>query len=165
MNDSGDVVGSSETASGETHAFLWTRKDGMTDLGTLPGGTYSSAEDVNESDDVVGSSESASSPNHAFRWTKSDGMLDLGTFPGGIFSYAAGVNNSGDVVGTSNAASGGGLFFWTRKDGMIDVGALAGVRGGAMDVNAKRRRDSWSGRYWARTSDLRLVEAALSQLS
>ena len=40
VNDSGQVVGGSQTASGANHAFLWTQAGGMVDLGTL-GGTFS----------------------------------------------------------------------------------------------------------------------------
>ena len=36
------------------HAFLWTRTEGLIDLGTLPGGTNSRALSVNASGQVVG---------------------------------------------------------------------------------------------------------------
>jgi len=42
VNARGQVVGLSETESGERHAFLWTTDDGMIDLGTL-GGSSSTA--------------------------------------------------------------------------------------------------------------------------
>ena len=37
INDAGQVVGRSDTASGDEHAFLWTAAGGMVDLGTLGG--------------------------------------------------------------------------------------------------------------------------------
>ena len=37
INDSGQVAGFSNDASGKTRAFLWTDRTGMTDLGTLGG--------------------------------------------------------------------------------------------------------------------------------
>jgi hypothetical protein len=42
------------------------------------------------------------------------------------------------------------------------VHTYAGV---ALSRRAVQNRAGFDGRYWARTSDLRLVEAALSQLS
>ena len=38
LNDLGQVVGESITASGARHAFLWSASRGMVDLGELPGG-------------------------------------------------------------------------------------------------------------------------------
>ena len=46
INNLGEVVGESATATGEMHAFLWTAADGMVDLGTL-GGTFSTASGIN----------------------------------------------------------------------------------------------------------------------
>ena len=60
INDDGQVVGysttagsHSDTAGNETHAFSWTKKGGMVDLGTL-GGNSSSAAAVNNRGQVVG---------------------------------------------------------------------------------------------------------------
>ncbi len=55
MNALGHVAGSSQTESGETHAFLWTPATGMIDLGTLPESTSSRATALNDSNQVVGS--------------------------------------------------------------------------------------------------------------
>jgi probable HAF family extracellular repeat protein len=46
QNEQGQVVGASDTATGEQHAFSWTKRGGMVDLGTL-GGDNSSATTVN----------------------------------------------------------------------------------------------------------------------
>jgi probable HAF family extracellular repeat protein len=53
LNNLGQVVGWSTTASGETHGFLYANNT-MTDLGTLVGGTYSFATAINDRSQVVG---------------------------------------------------------------------------------------------------------------
>jgi endoglucanase len=100
VNDSGQVVGSSDTSGGATHAFLWTAGAGMVDLGTL-GGTSSYADAVNASGQVVGESTTATGETHAFSWTQAAGIVDLGTL-GGTISYGPAVNDGGQVAGTSS---------------------------------------------------------------
>jgi probable HAF family extracellular repeat protein len=67
INDTGQVVGYSSTATGY-RAFLWDASGGMQDLGDLPGGRDSSgARDINSSGQVVGFSEGAAGAR-AFLW-------------------------------------------------------------------------------------------------
>ena len=50
------------------------------DLGTLPGGDFSRANDINSRGQIVGESSTATTSNHAFLFT--DGvMIDLGVLP------------------------------------------------------------------------------------
>jgi probable HAF family extracellular repeat protein len=70
INERGQIVGFSTTASGAEHAVLWSKDGKMTDLGTLPGGTYSGARDINERGQVVGFSATASGEVRAVLWTK-----------------------------------------------------------------------------------------------
>src|SRR5216683_2700603 len=65
INDRGQVVGYSNTASSVTHAFLF-ENGVMVDLGTLPGGNFSFATSINDRGQVVGSSSTASGATHAF---------------------------------------------------------------------------------------------------
>lgn len=53
INDAGNIVGSSETLSGETHAFFLSGGI-MSDIGTLPGGDTSRANGINDHNQVVG---------------------------------------------------------------------------------------------------------------
>ncbi len=65
VDDSGQVVGASETSSGESHAFLWTAEDGIRDLGTL-GGAASYPRAINRAGQVVGMSWTVTGETHAF---------------------------------------------------------------------------------------------------
>ena len=69
INNLGQVVGNSRTASGSIHAFLW-QNGKMRDLGTLPGGGNSLAFGTNDLGQVVGYSRTASGRDHAVLWSK-----------------------------------------------------------------------------------------------
>jgi len=108
INGSGQVVGYSNTSSGETHAFLWqsglnSGKGSMIDLGTL-GGSYSCPWAINGSGQIVGESTTPSGETRAFLWQLGlkpgkGYMIDLGTLAGFIHSYAYAINGSGQIVG------------------------------------------------------------------
>jgi probable HAF family extracellular repeat protein len=130
VNDDGVVVGYSETPSGSTHAFRWTRSEGMDDLGTL-GGNFSVATAVNGSGVVVGASITAGGYEHAFAWIDKIGMLDIGTLAGGFTSsYATGINDKAVVIGfsskTVNFETQTRGFAWARGRGMVDIGTFGG---------------------------------------
>ena len=94
INEKGWIVGSSATASGEQHAFLW--RDGvMTDLGTL-GGVYSSALAINEAGQIVGGASDLRAI-HAVVWTR-DSITKL-TAPLESDGFAYSINNGGRIVG------------------------------------------------------------------
>src|SRR5512136_2757834 len=66
INDGGQIVGASDTPSGEMHAYLWVNGI-MTDLGTLGGGV-SYAYTINNAGQIVGKSSTANGDTHAFLW-------------------------------------------------------------------------------------------------
>ena len=118
INEHGQVVGWSETSTGDEHAFFWENGI-MTDLGTL-GGIKSRAYGINNSGQIVGYAYNSSNDSHAFLW-ENGVMLDLGTL-GGNRSDARAINNIGMVVG--NSADEGG-FIW--EDGIMNELGTAGT--------------------------------------
>jgi probable HAF family extracellular repeat protein len=69
INDSGEVVGYSQVPSGEFHAFVWTAESGMVDLGTLPGGTVSYAQQINFTGLTAGIALGPDGRERAVRWS------------------------------------------------------------------------------------------------
>jgi probable HAF family extracellular repeat protein len=133
INTRGHVVGySSTTLSTNTNVvfdgFLWTKDEGMLDLGTLPGwANYSYALGINSRDDVVGASAGSGFPQ-GYIWDKRTGMKGIGFLPGGQSSAALGINDRNEVVGISQYAnsysSGQHAFIWTAERGMQDLNDL-----------------------------------------
>lgn len=120
INDSGQVVGYSDTVQGQ-HAFLYSGGT-MSDLGTL-GGSYSSARGINDSGQAVGFSYTAGdSAQHAFLYSGGT-MSDLGTL-GGASSAALGINDSGQVVGQSSTLGNGTHAFLYSRGTMTDLNSL-----------------------------------------
>lgn len=111
----------------------------VVDLGTLPGGSGSSARDINDAGEIVGWSGTSSGETHAFVLTPG-GMTDLGTFPGGDLSQAFGINDLGQVVGHARNESGVfHAFFWDTGP-IQDLGAFPpedhlGSESHAYDIN------------------------------
>ncbi|MEH2367464.1 DUF3466 family protein [Nostoc sp.] len=120
LNNLGQAVGILNSG----RAFLYENGQ-TTNLGTLPGDTYSQANDVNDLGQVVGSSGlTGVNDSRAFVYSSSAGLQDLGRLrPTDLFSTGLGINNLGQVVGFSGtnnnffAADGNGLraFLYTDK--------------------------------------------------
>ena len=130
VNASGQAVGASGYPHGaETHAFFWQKQGGIRDLGTLPGGDYSSAFAINDAGVAVGTSNTFTS-THAFSWTLTQGLRDLGTLPGANASSALAINNQGQIAGSS----GGHAALWSSGS-IHDLGTLGGATSEAHAVN------------------------------
>jgi probable HAF family extracellular repeat protein len=106
IDDSGDVTGISSLSGSEAeHAFFWTQKGGMKDLGTLPGDVMSAGLGINAKGVVVGSSLDGPLPDansSAVMW-QNGVITDLNTVVSGNTSLflltAFGINNAGQIVG------------------------------------------------------------------
>ena len=154
LNEQGQVVGYSTTATGARHAFLWTPGAGMQDLGVLAGGLSSTARGINDRGEVVGQSTlppvgPRNPETHAFLWTPTAGMQDLDAL-GGEFtsSVAYDINNAAQVVGRSYSADRivppdlgvdpefySRAFLWLPGQGMRDLGALSSGYAVAYAIN------------------------------
>ena len=113
-----------------------------TALPNLPGGTASSAADVNDAGQIVGWALTGGSFPHAVLWQDGD-ITDLGTFGTDTVSYATAISDNGLIVGVSGAnplepSETGHAVLW--QDGqIIDLGLLpGGLYSDATDVNERR---------------------------
>ena len=142
VNDLGQATGSSLTASGADHAFLFS--DGkLTDLGTLSGSS-SEAFGINSLGHVVGYSLTAGqAAQHAFLYGGGK-LTDLGTL-GGLSSSAGGINDADQVVGYSFTSVQGYSFttgivathaFLYSSGRMADLGTLGGATSVGIGINA-----------------------------
>jgi probable HAF family extracellular repeat protein len=138
INDDDVVVG--ESAGGAdishaSHAFMWTRHNGIVDLGVLTGGSSSAAQAVSDEGIIVGASQTTTGAsgdnkiNHAFVWTHRTGMIDIGTDGDArgtdVVSLGEKINGR-FVIGhfTKSGVTHG--FVWTQKRGLVDIGTLKG---------------------------------------
>ncbi len=132
------------------HAFIWTQW-GRLDVGTLAGGTFSSALAINDFAVVAGTADGPATVMNfylnkevqcsdfvqPFVWTPRNGMRGLGapqSYPfgqdelpidpcSGPFFPAMGINGLGQVVGYSTIyGTYQWAFLWTRADGMTVFG-------------------------------------------
>jgi uncharacterized repeat protein (TIGR01451 family) len=102
INSAGQIAGQSDTANGETHAFLYSYADGgMTDVGTL-GGRTSSGWSLNEGGDVVGWSTLEGGYSHAFLY-RDHAIVDLNSLipadSGWDLEGAFGFGDGGSIIG------------------------------------------------------------------
>jgi probable HAF family extracellular repeat protein len=148
INDRGDVAGTLSNlafvAQPGPRAFFWSEKDGLTELGNLPGGEGSGARAINNRGQVVG--EASAGPGaqdiHGFLWSKTDGLRDLG-YMGPIPSNAGpkAINDHGHIAGIRVLAdppvpgANSRAVFWTESEGFVDLLPPGALRSIAMGIN------------------------------
>jgi probable HAF family extracellular repeat protein len=82
------------------HAFV-SQNGAMQDLGSIFGGTFSLAQDINDKGQVIGSADLLGDQEaHAFLW-QNGSARDLGTLPANTANQPMGINNDGTIVGSS----------------------------------------------------------------
>ena len=136
INDKSQVVGSSDKKDGTWTAFLYSRADGIQELGTL-GGPSSHGMALNNAGAVVGFADTPNGDWHAFLYQRGEPLKDLGTL-GGKVSAASAINSVGQVVGTAMTEDGSRhAFLYDAERGMIDLGTLGGRFSVATAINDK----------------------------
>jgi probable HAF family extracellular repeat protein len=110
INNQGQVVGNSDLPGDTTfHAFRWTKRTGMQDLGTLSGDVASVSLSINDAGSVVGASLDANFNPRAFLWEKGV-MTDLNTLIAGdsplYLLTGCSINSRGEITGLGLTSTG-----------------------------------------------------------
>ena len=165
LNDSNQVVGWSNAANGQKHAFRWSQ-GAMVDLGTL-GGEASVAWAINNTGVIVGESlptgQTGTTNYRAFIYQNRQ-MTPLATL-GGTWSVAYDINESGVIAGlsynnlqreqavtwsggaiTNIDEAGGATDQRTRAYGLNDAGAVTGW--GYTPLGGPNNAFRYSGGQW-----------------
>jgi probable HAF family extracellular repeat protein len=136
INNDGIVVGSSQTASGATHAFRWSATGGMIDLGTLPGDVESQAVAILDGTSADGSQILGFSGADG-RWTPvvwsfsgASRALPIPLLPNATFGRPTSFNALGQVVGW-DVANLQHAWIWSPTGGKYDL--TANVPGGSAE--------------------------------
>jgi len=176
INDAGDITGSFAPSFDkfEFRPFVWTKRDGFRDLGSLGGAEgFGAGESINNRGEVVGRSPLVDGKRGSFIWTARDGMRNLGTLAGGE-PWAFAINDLGEVVGWEENTKPNGwtrAFIWTATSGFTDLGALPfaeNARAWSINNGGEVVGESWNGFQthlfiWTRQDGMRDLGVAPGQ--
>jgi probable HAF family extracellular repeat protein len=114
INNGGQVVGYSDSAAANIHAYLWTSGP-LQDLGTLPGGNFSEANRNNQRGQIIGVGDRSDGNVVDFVWqngimTDLNDLVPAGTpFLGGL--PPGGINERGEIADTALLPDGSAVAF------------------------------------------------------
>jgi len=124
INDRDEVTG--QYLFGTTgDGFLWSSRRGLQDIGTIPGGTYTSGAAINNRHHIAGSADNSSGDRVGFLWDKTNGAREVASSPLGAF--CTGLNDRDEIVGDSFAPRATYAAFYVSPEGdMTTLKSLAG---------------------------------------
>src|SRR5258708_28821814 len=108
----------------------------VTDLGTLPGGSFSGAKAINLTAEITGWAYSSSTVSDVFLYSNG-AMTNLGTL-GGPSGIGNGINKSGQVAGYSTNSAGTYKAFLGSGGKLTGIGGLRGWSAGAFGIHCER---------------------------
>ena len=160
INNQGAVSGVSATTDKAmpgylVHAFMWTSKTGMKDLGVLPGDAGSVGVSINDQGDVVGPSLDAEGNLRAFLWDKGT-MYDLNDLAVNSALYllcGEAINSRGEIAGFGATEKGEvHAFLAVPNGGSLDATAVKAAAGSriALTNEVKKAVRERMPRGWAR---------------
>ena len=137
INNSGQIVGSSNRLSNNLRAALWNNLTPSL-LGGEPSTFTSEAIAINNLGQVVGNMSEVINSSIAVSWLNNQVTI-LGTFPGyESSSQAFNINDNGSIVGYSGSRTNSRAVIW--ENGLVaDLGTLGGGTAKAVDINNMRQ--------------------------
>jgi uncharacterized membrane protein len=123
INDRGEVAGNLELFDYRdggrfSHAFVWSRSTGMTDIGaTMPPWSLSSAEGIDSDGRVVGYAGNLGGRIRAFRWSRELGIELLDS----TFSYQITTAGAGWIAGWRSSERGTVPYRWKSTMAIEDL--------------------------------------------
>jgi probable HAF family extracellular repeat protein len=102
INNRTEVVGASSLPNGNLHGFLWSRENGLEDIGTVDEDANGLPSSINSGRQVVGASCDAEFNCRAFLWERYS-MTDLNDLVSAdstiYMAFATWINDAGEIVG------------------------------------------------------------------
>jgi len=125
INKWNHITGAATLPNGAFDAIVWTRDEGMRDIGTVQDGVTTTGVAINVHDEVVGY---GGIPRLPFYWKGATGMILLRTLGGTSDSSANAINDNGVIAGYCSTSSGTShATLWSGPRGIPqDLGTLPG---------------------------------------